>query len=62
MVSGDEEVNQGEENESWEDDDEEKFPRRLALGHAIFFVKAQHLRIVGEREGAQRSGPVGIVS
>ena len=24
MVSGDEEVNQGEENESWEDDDEEE--------------------------------------
>jgi hypothetical protein len=24
MVSGDEEVNQGEENESWEDDDDEE--------------------------------------
>ncbi len=24
MVSGDEEVNRGEENESWEDDDEEE--------------------------------------
>jgi hypothetical protein len=33
----------------------------VARKHTIFFVKANHVRIVGEREGAQLNGPLGIV-
>ena len=46
MVSGDEEVNQGEENESWEDDDEEEVDE---INHAKLPSTVIHAHSPGRR-------------